>query len=87
MGFYGFPINPMSLTCGLTAVEATRGKEQGKNIVCCDIRNQVVEVPGNFVEPTIVTGLRHDAAIIQCETFAPIVYFLKAKVSHHFLTV
>jgi len=24
------PLNPMSLTCGLTAGEATQGKEQGK---------------------------------------------------------
>jgi len=24
------PLNPVSLTCGLTAAEATQGKEQGK---------------------------------------------------------
>jgi len=27
MGFYGSPLNPMSLTCGLITVEATPGKE------------------------------------------------------------
>ena len=37
--------------------------------------------PGNFVEPTIVSGLKHDAEIVQRETFAPIVYALKCKVS------
>jgi len=28
--FYGSLLNPMSLTCGLTAAEATQGKKQGK---------------------------------------------------------
>ena len=35
---------------------------------------------GNFVEPTIVVGLSHDAPIIHKETFAPILYILKCKV-------
>ena len=55
--------------------------------LCLNIRNvpshcykQVVDGPGNFVEPTIVTDLPHDAEIIHTETFAPIVYFLKVKV-------
>jgi len=30
MGFYGSPLNPMSLTCGLITVEATLGKQPGK---------------------------------------------------------
>jgi aldehyde dehydrogenase family 7 protein A1 len=34
---------------------------------------------GNFVEPTIVTGLKHDAKIVQRETFAPILYVFKTK--------
>ena len=37
--------------------------------------------PGNFVEPTIVTGLRHDAEIVRRETFAPILYILKCQVN------
>lgn len=36
--------------------------------------------PGNYVEPTIVTGLAHDAAIAHTETFAPILYVFKFKV-------
>jgi len=34
---------------------------------------------GNFVEPTIVTGLAHDAPVVHRETFAPVVYILKCK--------
>lgn len=39
----------------------------------------VIDRPGFFVEPTIITGLRHDAAIVRQETFAPIVYVFKTK--------
>jgi len=46
---------------------------------------QVVDGPGNFVEPTIVTDLAHDADIVHRETFAPIVYFLRTKVKLHLL--
>lgn len=38
-----------------------------------------IDGPGFFVEPTIITNLPHDAEIIKKETFAPIVYVLKAK--------
>jgi len=34
---------------------------------------------GNFVQPTIVTGLKHDSPLVLRETFAPIVYVLKIK--------
>ncbi|XP_046329682.1 alpha-aminoadipic semialdehyde dehydrogenase-like [Haliotis cracherodii] len=40
---------------------------------------KVIDRPGNFVEPTIISGLAHDAAVVQRETFAPIVYALKCK--------
>ena len=33
--------------------------------------------PGYYVQPTIVTGLAHDAEIVHKETFAPILYVLK----------
>jgi aldehyde dehydrogenase (NAD+) len=33
-----------------------------------------IDGPGNFVLPTIVTGLSNDAAVVQEETFAPILY-------------
>ena len=41
---------------------------------------QKVEREGNFVEPTIITDLPHDAEVVHRETFAPIVYVLKTKV-------
>ena len=41
---------------------------------------QSLDRAGNFVEPTIVSGLSHDAEIVHRETFAPIVYILKTQV-------
>lgn len=41
---------------------------------------KVINRPGNYVEPTIVTGLSHSAPIVHTETFAPILYVLKFKV-------
>jgi aldehyde dehydrogenase (NAD+) len=38
-----------------------------------------IEGKGNFVLPTIVTGLTNDAQIVQHETFAPILYVMKVK--------
>jgi aldehyde dehydrogenase family 7 protein A1 len=37
------------------------------------------EQKGNYVLPTIVTGLQHDAEVVLRETFAPIVYVLKVS--------
>lgn len=50
--------------------------KQGGTIEC---GGNVISRSGFFVEPTIVSNLPHDAEIIQTETFAPIVYVLKAK--------
>jgi aldehyde dehydrogenase (NAD+) len=38
-----------------------------------------IDGKGNFVLPTIVTGLTNDAAVVQTETFAPILYVMKFK--------
>ncbi|KAB0801985.1 hypothetical protein PPYR_04171 [Photinus pyralis] len=38
-----------------------------------------IDRPGYFVEPTIVTGLKHDNKLVHEECFAPIVYVLKAE--------
>jgi aldehyde dehydrogenase (NAD+) len=35
--------------------------------------------PGNFVLPTIVTGLTNEAEVVQTETFAPILYVMPFK--------
>lgn len=33
--------------------------------------------PGNYVQPTIISGLKHDAPIVLRETFAPILYVME----------
>jgi len=38
----------------------------------------VINRDGFFVEPTIITGLPHNSPVVLRETFAPIVYVLKA---------
>lgn len=38
-----------------------------------------IDREGYYVEPTIISNLPHDAEVIQRETFAPIVYILKAE--------
>nr|XP_061790868.1 alpha-aminoadipic semialdehyde dehydrogenase-like isoform X2 [Nerophis lumbriciformis] len=40
---------------------------------------KVMDRPGNYVEPTIITGLAHDASVVHTETFVPILYVLKFK--------
>lgn len=35
------------------------------------------EREGNYVLPTVISGLSHDAPVVLRETFAPIVYVLK----------
>ncbi|KAM9367211.1 alpha-aminoadipic semialdehyde dehydrogenase isoform 2-T2 [Phaethornis superciliosus] len=46
---------------------------------CTTARRLVINRPGNYVEPTIVTDLPHNAPIVHSETFAPILYVLKFK--------
>ncbi|CAL8276557.1 unnamed protein product [Merluccius merluccius] len=58
----------------LAAVQ--KAKEQGGTVVC---GGKVIDRPGNYVEPTIITGLAHDAPIVHTETFVPILYVLKFK--------
>jgi len=48
-------------------------KEQGGRVV---IGGKVVDRPGNFVEPTVIT-IKADAPIVQHETFVPILYVSK----------
>ncbi|XP_068694446.1 alpha-aminoadipic semialdehyde dehydrogenase-like isoform X2 [Montipora capricornis] len=51
-------------------------KNQGGKIAC---GGKVLEEPGFYVEPTIVTDLNHDAEIVHRESFVPILYVLKCK--------
>ncbi|XP_028416803.1 alpha-aminoadipic semialdehyde dehydrogenase-like [Dendronephthya gigantea] len=43
------------------------------------VGGNVLDRPGYYVEPTIVTDLAHDSDIVLRETFAPILYVLKCK--------
>uniref|UniRef100_A0A3P9AZ04 aldehyde dehydrogenase (NAD(+)) n=1 Tax=Maylandia zebra TaxID=106582 RepID=A0A3P9AZ04_9CICH len=58
----------------LAAIE--QAKQQGGTVVC---GGKVMDRPGNYVEPAIITGLAHDASIVHTETFVPILYVLKFK--------
>uniref|UniRef100_A0A672MPH0 Alpha-aminoadipic semialdehyde dehydrogenase n=1 Tax=Sinocyclocheilus grahami TaxID=75366 RepID=A0A672MPH0_SINGR len=58
----------------LAAIE--QAKQQGGTLVC---GGKIMDRPGNYVEPTIITGLPHDAPIVHTETFVPILYVLKFK--------
>lgn len=40
---------------------------------------QVLDGPGNFVEPTIISGLEHDSNIVHTESFVPVLYVLRME--------
>ena len=42
-----------------------------------EVGGEVMDRPGYYVQPTIISGLPHDCELIQRETFAPIVYALR----------
>ena len=44
-----------------------------------EVGGSVIDRPGFFVEPTIITNVQHDSTVVKRETFAPIVYVLKVK--------
>ena len=56
----------------LDAIE--RAKAQGGTV---ETGGAALDRPGNFVLPAIVTGLKNSDAIVQHETFAPILYVMK----------
>uniref|UniRef100_UPI00358F9D06 alpha-aminoadipic semialdehyde dehydrogenase n=1 Tax=Myxine glutinosa TaxID=7769 RepID=UPI00358F9D06 len=57
-----------------TAVE--QAQQQGGKVV---YGGKVIDRPGNYVEPTIITGMQHNAPMVLTETFVPILYVLKFK--------
>ncbi|XP_077988767.1 alpha-aminoadipic semialdehyde dehydrogenase-like [Glandiceps talaboti] len=46
---------------------------------CIECGGNVIQRPGFFVEPTLVSGLAHDSELVTRETFVPITYLLKTK--------
>ncbi|CAG2112461.1 unnamed protein product [Medioppia subpectinata] len=69
---YG-PLHTKSSVQTYLSVVSEAVKEGGR----VECGGKAIEREGNFVEPTIITGLPHDSPLVQRETFAPIVYALK----------
>ena len=80
----GDPTDPANLMGPLNSRDAVQGyldavekaKASGGTIAT---GGATIDGKGNFVLPTIVTGLSNDAEVVQTETFAPILYVMKIK--------
>ena len=78
----GDPTDPANLMGPLNSRDAVQGyldavekaKASGGNVAT---GGAAIEGKGNFVLPTIITGLYNDAEVVQTETFAPILYVMK----------
>jgi aldehyde dehydrogenase (NAD+) len=81
-GKIGDPTDPKNLMGPLNSREGVQAfidaiaqaKAAGGTI---ETGGTAIEGKGHFVRPAIVTGLSNDAAIVQHETFAPILYVMK----------
>jgi aldehyde dehydrogenase (NAD+) len=67
-------IDQASVQRYLSAIE--QAKAAGGTVVTGGAK---IEGKGNYVLPTIITGLKGDEAVVQHETFAPILYVLKFR--------
>lgn len=76
---YGPLHSKASVQSYLNAIE--EAKKQGGKII---YGGKKIQHEGNFVEPTIITDLPHNADIALQETFAPILYIFKCKVKISF---
>jgi aldehyde dehydrogenase (NAD+) len=80
----GDPTDPTNLMGPLNSRDAVqayldavaKAKASGGKV---ETGGAAIEGKGNFVLPTIVTGLSNDAEVVQTETFAPILYVMKFK--------
>ena len=80
----GDPTDPANLMGPLNSRDAVQGyldavekaKASGGTIAT---GGAMIDGKGNFVLPTIITGLSNDAEVVQTETFAPILYVMKIK--------
>ncbi len=81
-GKIGDPTDPANLMGPLNSVEGVKGylaaidkiKAAGGKI---ETGGAAIDRKGNFVLPTLVTGLTNSAEMVQTETFAPILYVMK----------
>jgi aldehyde dehydrogenase (NAD+) len=83
-GKIGDPTDPKNLMGPLNSREGVKAYldaiEQAKAAGgTVESGGTAIEGKGFFVRPAIVTGLSNDAAIVQHETFAPILYVMKFK--------
>ncbi|KAK6637879.1 Alpha-aminoadipic semialdehyde dehydrogenase [Polyplax serrata] len=71
-------LGPLHTKAAVAEYEETiaQAKQLGGTI---EIGGKAMARDGNYVEPTIVTGLKADSPVVRKETFAPIVYLLKVK--------
>ncbi len=69
------PLNSQDAVKGYLSAIA-RAKASGGTVAS---GGAAIEGKGNFVLPTIITGLTNDAEVVQTETFAPILYVMKFK--------
>ncbi|OQV21431.1 putative aldehyde dehydrogenase family 7 member A1-like protein [Hypsibius exemplaris] len=69
---------PMHSQIGVDSYLKTleEAQQQGGKIV---YGGKVIPREGNYVEPTIITELPHDAAVVLKETFAPILFVLRYR--------
>src|SRR5688572_22256814 len=80
----GDPTDPTNLMGPLNSSDAVqayleaveKAKASGGKV---ETGGAAIERAGNFVLPTIVTGLTNDAEVVQTETFAPILYVMKYR--------
>ena len=69
------PLNsPGAVEQFLSAIE--KAKATGGTV---EVGGTRIDRPGNFVLPTIISGLKNSDEIVQHETFAPILYVMKFK--------
>ena len=80
----GDPMDPANLMGPLNSKDGVQGyldaiekaKAAGGKV---ETGGEALDRKGNFVKPTIITGLANDSEVVQTETFAPILYVMKFK--------
>lgn len=74
----GVIYGPMHSQSGVELYEKTveDAVKAGGNI---EVGGKVLDGPGNFVEPTIISGLEHNSNIVHTESFVPVLYVLRME--------
>ena len=72
MGPLNSPVSVQHFTAAIDKAKAAGGKVLTGGAALTDR-------PGNFVLPTIIAGLKDTDEVVQCETFAPILYVMPFK--------